>query len=65
MFQIPTLELKKHKKISVVFDEGLQVLSVFKILYLVPAILEFYLYLEFCAWYLEFFIQGFYNTRQN
>ena len=24
MFKIPTLELKEHKKISVVFDEGLQ-----------------------------------------
>ena len=26
MFQISTLEPKKHKKISVVFDEGLQIL---------------------------------------
>ena len=26
MFQIPTLEPKKNKKISVVFDEGLQIL---------------------------------------
>ena len=24
MFKIPTLEPKKHKKVSVVFDEGLQ-----------------------------------------
>ena len=24
MFKIPTLEAKKHKKVSVVFDEGLQ-----------------------------------------
>ena len=26
MFQIPTWEPKKHQKISVVFDEGLQIL---------------------------------------
>ena len=26
MFQIPTLEPKKHKKISAVYDEGLQTL---------------------------------------
>ena len=45
MFQIPTLELKKHKKVSVVFDEGLQVLSVFKILYLV---LQFWNFI--CIW---------------
>ena len=61
MFQIPTLELKKHKKVSVVFHERLQILSVSRILYLVSGILEFYLYLKFCIWYLEFFIQGFYQ----
>ena len=27
MFKIPTLEPKKHKKIGVVFDEGLQRIS--------------------------------------
>ena len=61
MFQIPTLELKKHKKVSVVFHERLQILSVSRILYLVSGILEFYLYLKFCIWYLEFFIQGFHQ----
>ena len=68
MFQIPTLELKKHKKVSVVFHERLQILSVSRILYLVSGILEFYQHLTELGqlnWLDKTFSMEFYwNRRQ-
>ena len=45
MFQITTLESKKHKKISVVFGEGLQILSFSRNVYLGFFIQGFYQHL--------------------